>query len=50
MQEHLVWFIAGAVSLAFVQRLQRLVRYRHRDGINVAAQGRRYEWAKDGEI
>jgi hypothetical protein len=50
MEARLDWFVAGAVTFALLQLLRRLVRYRQRAGINVAAPGRRYEWAKDGEI
>jgi hypothetical protein len=49
MQEHLMWFAAGAVALCVLLLVRRLAR-RHRTGIDVTDRGRRYEWARDGEL
>ena len=48
MAEPLLWFVVGAVAMAALLLAQRLAR-RGRNGIDLNA-GRRYEWAKDGEI
>ena len=49
MTERVLWIIVGAVAMAVLLLAPRLAR-RHRGGIDVTDPGRRYEWAKDGEL
>jgi hypothetical protein len=49
MQEHLMWFAAGAVATCVLLLAPRLAR-RHRNSIDVNDRGRLYQWAKDGEL
>jgi hypothetical protein len=47
--EPLLWFVVGAVAMAALLLAPRFVRGQ-RQGIDVNDRGRRYEWAKDGEL
>ena len=49
MTEPLLWFVVGAVAIATLLLAPRFVR-RQRQGIDVNGRGRRYEWAKNGDL